>query len=70
MDLRNWIISKRASSTVPCRVVGISELLDLLPDDNSAKEWLSQIRWPNGVRCCGYDRVSVSSHRQMKCRCR
>jgi len=44
----------------------------LFPDDDSAEEWLSHVRWPDGVRCCDCDsdRVSVSLHQQMRWRCR
>jgi len=69
MDINKWKINQRASSAVPCKAVGISELLGLFPSDNSAEEWLSEVRWPDEVHCCtcGSDRVSVSAHRQMWC---
>jgi len=51
MDIRNWIISKRAHSVVLCKAVGISELVESFPNDDKAEEWLSGVRWPDGV-CC------------------
>ncbi len=71
MDINKWIISKRASNAVPFEVVGISELLDLFPDDNSTEEWLISVRWSDSVRCCdcGSGRVSASAHQQMLWRC-
>jgi len=49
----------------------VASVLELFPDDESAEEWMIQIRWPDGVRCCdcGNDQVSMSFHRQMRWRC-
>jgi len=51
------------------RLEGVS-ILELSSHDETAREWLIQACWPDGV--CYSDCISnrVSSHRQMRYRCR
>ena len=32
--------------------IGVLELLDMFPDEESAKKWFENLRWPNGERHC------------------
>ena len=44
--------------------ITLSELLTMFSDDESAEEWFTQCRWPNGVRCayCDSKRVQEGKH--------
>ena len=48
-------------------------VMSLFPDEDSAKEWFTELRWPNGPFCpvCGsFDVQSGVRHRTMTHRCR
>ena len=47
--------------------IGIIELLDLFPDEDAAREWFEEIRWPNGRVCprCNSERTRAATHRYM-----
>ena len=47
--------------------IGIIELLEMFPDEDAAREWFEEIRWPNGRTCprCNSERTRVASHRYM-----
>ena len=47
--------------------IGIIELLELFPDEDTAREWFEEIRWPNGRTCakCGSERTRDASHAKM-----
>ena len=32
--------------------IGVMELLDMFPDEESARKWFENLRWPNGERPC------------------
>ncbi|MCY3692843.1 MAG: IS1595 family transposase [Chloroflexota bacterium] len=47
--------------------IGIIELLELFPDEDTARDWFESIRWPNGRVCprCGGERTRDASHAKM-----
>lgn len=47
--------------------IGIIELLELFPDEDTARDWFESIRWPNGRVCarCGSDRTREAKHAKM-----
>ena len=47
--------------------IGIIELLEMFPDEDTAREWFESIRWPEGRVCahCGSERTRVASHPKM-----
>ena len=53
--------------------IGLMELADLFPDEQAARAWFEEQRWPDGAHCphCGSARVSaVASGKPMPWRCR
>ena len=51
----------------------ILQLLDMFPDEETAKEWLEKIRWSDGPVCptCGSTNYGETpAHRSMDYRCR
>lgn len=53
--------------------ITLFELLDMFPDEESAKEWFVKLRWPNGICCpsCGSMNVQTkTAHPTMPYRCR
>ena len=70
-------MSKRQKHQAPGRAdrKGLStiELFDMFPDEESARTWFEQVRWPDGKRpcpCCGHaDTQVVKSSKPMPYRC-
>ncbi len=52
--------------------LSIIELFQMFPNDEAARQWFEDQRWPDGRRICpdcGSDRTGVSAHRTMPYRC-
>ena len=52
--------------------IGIIELHQMFPDNETAMQWFVEARWPNGIRCayCESENVNTnSSHKTMPYRC-
>ena len=47
--------------------IGIIELLELFPDNETAREWFEEIRWPDGRACahCGGENTREAKHAKM-----
>ena len=47
--------------------IGVIELLEMFPDEDTARKWFEDIRWPEGRVCahCGSDRTREASHAKM-----
>ena len=47
--------------------IGIIELLEMFPDEDTARAWFEEIRWPNGRVCahCGSERTREATHSKM-----
>ena len=47
--------------------IGLIELIELFPDEDTAREWFEEIRWPEGRVCprCRSGRTRAASHRYM-----
>ena len=53
--------------------ITLRDLIRLFPDDDAAKRWFADIRWPNGVDCpkCGSDNIQHNgTHKTQDYRCR
>ena len=53
--------------------LSLVELMEIFPDDDTAREWFEGVRWPDGPVCphCGSKNVqSVIKHKTMTHRCR
>ena len=52
--------------------ISLPELFEMFPDDEAAKKWFTETRWPDGVRCpyCGSANVKHAKHPTMPYRCR
>ena len=39
--------------------ITLVQLIRTFPDDEAAKQWFVEMRWPNGIECpkCGSDRI-------------
>ena len=47
--------------------IGIIELMEMFPDEDTARQWFEEIRWPAGRVCprCGSERTRNATHRFM-----
>ena len=47
--------------------LGIIELMEMFPDEDAARTWFEETRWPDGRTCahCGSERTSEASHAKM-----
>ena len=47
--------------------ISIIQLFDMFPDEETARQWFEETRWPNGRACgkCGSVRTSEASHAKM-----
>ena len=47
--------------------ISIIQLFDMFPDEETARQWFEETRWPNGRVCgkCGSVRTSEASHAKM-----
>ena len=47
--------------------IGIIELLEMFPDEDTARAWFEEIRWPKGRVCahCGSERTREATHSKM-----
>ena len=55
------------------RGLTLIELMDMLPNEPAAEQWMIDARWPGGIRCprCGSDNVQErSAHPNLHHRCR
>ena len=53
--------------------ISLIELFNLFPDEESAKRWWIEERWPDGVVCCkcGSDNIQERpTGKPQPCRCR
>ena len=52
--------------------ITIFELMEMFPDDETARKWFEAIRWPTGITCarCGSERISPIKHPTMPYRCK
>ena len=65
--------SSKGPGRVDRKGISLPELLRMFPDDQKAREWFEEQRWPNGERYCpdcGSCSTSVSKHPKMPYRCR
>ncbi|MCY4503888.1 MAG: IS1595 family transposase [Alphaproteobacteria bacterium] len=56
-----------------CKGIALVELIRSCPDDEAAKQWFVDMRWPDGVCCpkCGCDRIQCGgAHKSQDYRCR
>ena len=42
--------------------VSLVDLFDMFPDDEAAKDWFTQTRWPNGVACPNCGSTNINDH--------
>ena len=51
--------------------IGIIELLEMFPDEDTAREWFEEIRWPDGRVCprCASDNTREATHAKMRYWC-
>lgn len=68
-------MGKRAKGPGRAHRKGISliELTEMFPDEDAARAWFEQQRWPNGTRCArcdGHEVAAVASGKPMPWRCR
>ena len=42
--------------------VSLVDLFDMFPDDEAAKDWFTQTRWPNGVACLNCGSTNINDH--------
>ena len=48
--------------------IGLAELFDMFPDNDSARKWFEEVRWPDGNRYCprcDSDNTKPASHKTM-----
>ena len=47
--------------------IGLIELMEMFPNDDTARQWFEEIRWPDGRVCprCGSDRTREARHAKM-----
>ena len=42
--------------------VSLVDLFDMFPDDEAAKDWFTETRWPNGVACPNCGSTNINDH--------
>ena len=55
------------------KTISLMEIMELFPDDATAEQWFTEIRWPDGPHCpyCGsVDVLTGAAHKTMPYRCR
>ena len=55
------------------KTISVIEIMDMFPDDDTAKAWFVKNRWPKGVHCpeCGSDNVQTNApNKKQPYRCR
>ena len=52
--------------------LSLIEVMDMFPDEDTAREWIESVIWPNGRCCgkCGGTRTREASHKTMPYWCR
>ena len=60
-------MTKKAPGKAHREGVTLVQLMDMFPDETTAKEWFESVIWPNGRHCpkCGGMRTREASHAKM-----
>ena len=50
--------------------ISVLELFEMFPDEESARKWFEEVRWPDNRRSCGHCGSIRTKAVKMKSRCR
>ena len=68
-----YVVNDKIKSGGPdCIGISIEQLLEMFPDDRTARMWFENVMWPDGPvcpRCHSGDNVALSTHKSMPYRC-